>query len=90
MYKFNSKLVVRENDKSVFSLDNMEIYEFNEAGFNAILIVRDADEAGITYQEWYEKAKDLPNFIDEDLEEFWQNLVKYKIVIKVVLETINI
>lgn len=83
MYKFNSKLVIRENDKSMFSLDKMEIYEFNEAGFNAIMIIKEAGYVGITYQEWSKKTKILPDFIGEDLVEFWNNLIQHNIIVEV-------
>lgn len=82
MYKFNNKLVVRDGDKSMFSLDEMEIYEFNEVGFNAIMIVKEAGESGVSFQDWKEKALQLPDFVDEDVEEFWNGLIQYGIIVE--------
>ncbi|MCL1935337.1 MAG: hypothetical protein FWF57_03040 [Defluviitaleaceae bacterium] len=36
-FKINDNLIFREEDYSVFSLEKMEIYQFNEIGYKVIL-----------------------------------------------------
>ena len=80
MFKLSNNLVVREDDKSMFSLDKMEIYEFNDAGFAAIMIIHNAGESGISFESWHEKAIRIPDFIDET-DDFWHGLIDHGIVI---------
>lgn len=82
MYKFNCELIIREDDQSIFSLEEMEIYEFNEAGFNAILLIRKAGSSGISFQDWEKQTRSLPNFTSEDLDEFWDTLIEHNIIIE--------
>lgn len=78
MYKINENLIMREEDNSLFSLENMEIYEFNEVGFKAILIFN--EEKIENYSQWEKEVSKIENLDISDLNEFWQNLIDVKIL----------
>ena len=78
MYKINENLIIREEDNSLFSLENMEIYEFNEVGFKAILIFN--EEKIESYSQWKKEVSKIEDLDISDLNDFWQNLIDVKIL----------
>ncbi len=80
LYCLNKDLIIREEDLSVFSLENMEIYEFNKPGFLAILAIQVEDVQGITYDIWLEQVSKIPDIDIIDIKEFWDSLREYHII----------
>lgn len=40
-YLINEKMILREEDKMVFSAHDMKIYKFNEKGFKVVKLIHD-------------------------------------------------
>lgn len=82
MYKLNSELMVREDDMSLFSLKDMEVYEFNKEGFQAIMVVFQHPE-GIEYDLWEKKVSLIDGIDAENIIEFWNCLIEKRIITEV-------
>lgn len=82
MFILNEELMVREDDKSLFSLSNMEVYEFNKAGFDALMIIKNT-ENGISYDDWEISAKKIDGIDSEEIHVFWDGLVEQGIIVEV-------
>lgn len=80
MYVINPELVVREDDKTLFSLEDMQIIEFNEIGFECIRILE--REHITSCDEFIEKSRNLPDISVSDIKEFWDSLLDSKIVVR--------
>ncbi|MCI9140671.1 MAG: hypothetical protein HFI78_13535 [Lachnospiraceae bacterium] len=78
MYKINQDLIVRDDDKSLFSLENMEVYEFNEIGFQAILIV--CNKQIESYEQWEYEVSIIEGADISEMREFWQGLIDNNIL----------
>lgn len=81
MYRINKELIVRDNDMTLFSLENMEIMEFNEVGFKCIKVIE--SEVINTFSEFVEKIKDVPDIILSDIKDFWDSLIEHGIIIEI-------
>lgn len=81
MYKFNPNLIFRDDEKSIFSLENMEIYQFNVTGFEAIKKMKDFSEP-VSYEKWLVEVKEIPDMDSENIKEFWDSLIEKRIFIE--------
>lgn len=82
MFILNEELMVREDDESLFSLSNMEVYEFNKAGFDALMIIKNAKN-GISYDDWKKSAEKIDGIDSEEIHVFWDGLVEQGIIVEV-------
>jgi len=80
MYVVNDDLVMRDDDYSLFSLEEMEVYQFNEAGFKAILVF--AEHEISEYDEWAKYAQTIDGIDLSESREFWDALLESKIVVE--------
>lgn len=80
-YRINDKYVVRDDDMSVFSLENMEIYEFNKVGFETIKILEEYSPGGLTYIDFKLKCMHIPDFIEEDFDIYFKALIEKEIIL---------
>lgn len=79
MYKINEELIIRDDDKSLFSLENMEVYEFNEIGFKVIKII--SEQKLDNYNDLEKQISDIDGADTTDMKDFFDALLKHKIVI---------
>lgn len=75
LYTINNDLILREDDNSAFSLNRMEVYEFNPVGFKAIMIMQKYAAQGLNYENWYDKIKSIDDIDLKDIKDFWDNLI---------------
>lgn len=79
MFKINEKLIVREDDNSLFSLDNMEVYEFNEIGFKAIMLIKEGQIDSLNH--WIDEIGINEGVDTSEMEGFLSKLIDAGIVI---------
>ncbi|WP_026504382.1 hypothetical protein [Butyrivibrio sp. NC3005] len=78
MYRLNNQLIVREDDKSLFSLDKMEVYEFNEVGFEAINLIHNGNIE--SYSQWEQEVKNIKGADVSEMKDFFQGLIDCNII----------
>ena len=84
-YKLNDKLVIRDDEMTIFSIENMKIYEFNEDGFKIINTLIDKNWQSIneiigTIHKEY--CIYVNREIMEEIESFLDELVELKVAEK--------
>ncbi len=79
MFKINEKLIIREDDNSLFSLDNMEVYEFNEIGFKAIMLIKEGQIDSLNH--WIDEIGINEGVDTSEMEGFLSKLIDAGIVI---------
>lgn len=80
MYRLNEQLIVREDDKSLFSLENMEVYEFNEVGFRALMIIKTGNID--SYYTWEKEVKKINGVDASSMKEFFKGLENCNIIVE--------
>lgn len=84
-YKLNSDLIVRENEKTIFSIQQMKIHEFNEDGFNILSVLLNGRWMNINEiigDIHYKYGINIGQEIKENVYQFIKELEKLKIIDK--------
>lgn len=79
LIKLNKNIIIREEDKMIFSANDMKIYKFNNKGFILINEIKKHNE--ISKNDLFELINTLDNFTDEEYENLINKMIKYNIVI---------
>ena len=74
--KINDSLILREEDSMLFSAKNMQIYKFNDKGFDVVKTIIDNKE--LTKDDLYAKLKD--NYTEEELNNLLDKMINTNIV----------
>ena len=74
--KINNSLILREEDSMLFSAKNMQIYKFNDKGFDVVKTIIDNKE--LTKDDLYAKLKD--NYTEEELNNLLDKMINTNIV----------
>lgn len=73
-YTINNDLVLRDNDKTLFSIEKMEIYRFNDEGFRILKSIESGNAGDVLYADLSDIQRD---YIDEFITEIKSlNLIK--------------
>lgn len=78
LIKLNKNIIIREEDKMIFSANDMKIYKFNNKGFILINEIKKHNE--ISKNDLFELINTLDNFTDEEYENLINKMIKYNIV----------
>lgn len=78
LIKLNKNIIIREEDKMIFSANDMKIYKFNNKGF--ILINEIKKHNKISKNDLFELINTIDNFTDEEYENLINKMIKYNIV----------
>ena len=78
LIKLNKNIIIREEDKMIFSANDMKIYKFNNKGFILINEIKKHNE--ISKKDLFELINTIDNFTDEEYENLINKMIKYNIV----------
>ncbi len=78
LIKLNKNIIIREEDKMIFSANDMKIYKFNNKGFILINEIKKHNE--ISKNDLFELINTIDNFTDEEYENLINKMIKYNIV----------
>lgn len=78
LIRLNKNIIIREEDKMIFSANDMKIYKFNNKGFILINEIKKHNE--ISKNDLFELINTLDNFTDEEYENLINKMIKYNIV----------
>ena len=74
--KINENLIIREEDKMLFSAKNMQIYKFNEKGYEVIKIINSKGE--IREEELFSLLKE--KYTEDELKNLINKMVENNII----------
>ena len=77
LLKINDQLIIREEDKMLFSASNMKIYKFNEKGFKLIKAIQ--ENGKVSYKDLSETFN--KEFEDEELKNIVNKMLENKVLI---------
>ena len=77
LLKINDQLIIREEDKMLFSASNMKIYKFNEKGFKLIKAIQ--EKGKVSYKDLSETFN--KEFEDEELKNIVNKMIENKVLI---------
>jgi hypothetical protein len=78
-FTLNTQHIARDTDRALFDPEKMQIYEFNEAGFELLGFFANNQ---LTFEEWLEKAKSINECASENLERFFNEAISYSILLE--------
>lgn len=78
LIRLNKNIIIREEDKMIFSANDMKIYKFNNKGFILINEIKKHNE--ISKNDLFELINTIDNFTDEEYENLINKMIKYNIV----------
>ena len=74
--KINENLIIREEDKMLFSAKNMQIYKFNEKGYEVVKIINSKGE--ISEEELLSLLKE--KYTEDEIKNLINKMVKNNII----------
>ncbi len=74
--KINENLIIREEDKMLFSAKNMQIYKFNEKGYEVVKIINSKGE--IREEELFSLLKE--KYTEDELKNLINKMVENNII----------
>jgi hypothetical protein len=75
VYKINEKLVVREQDNTLFNAHNFQLYKFNRTGFSILKKIEEGTKNPDT-------TTDLIDQSNEEIKQFIDKCVKHEILVR--------
>ena len=71
-YSMNHDYILRPEDRSVFSVERMQIYQFNESGFDLLQFFAEESQ---TYEDWISYAHTINSCSEKYLKDFFDQTV---------------
>ncbi len=79
LLKMNSNIIMREKDKMIFSAQKMQMYKFNDKGFNVIKVLYDKQE--INKEDLFNIINKIDNYTEEEFNNIINKMKEYNIII---------
>ncbi len=76
--KLNDKLIIRDDDKMLFSAHKMQIYKFNDRGFKIVSAIK--NNIPISLEHLMQLLKD--EYTDIEINDFIKKMIDNNIVIE--------
>ena len=76
----NSKIIVRDSDKMIFSAKEMKIYKFNDKGYNVVKILYENKK--ILKSLLFEKINDVDIYSEKEFNDLIKKMLDCNIIIE--------
>lgn len=78
LLKLNDNIIIREEDKMIFSAQKMQMYKFNDKGFNLVKIICDMKK--IYKEDLFDMINKSDDYTEEEFNNIINKMIKYNII----------